>query len=108
MRPLLSWLTRPTVPAARRGKKARRLGLERLEDRVNPIDSIFVSTPAVTHAAQYLKEFSTSGTLIRTVEIPAGGVGEVARDLVIAPSGTARVYNRSEERSVGKEGGALS
>src|SRR5687768_14867882 len=65
--------------------------LERLEDRLAPAGNILVSTNGLS--TQLLQEYTPSGTLVQSQDIPAGGVAEDARDLVADSTGSILLYN---------------
>src|SRR5947209_6130312 len=83
--------------AARIVPKARprwRATLEILEDRLAPAGNLLVTT-AGAYPQQFFKEFTPTGTLVRSVSVPPppGSSGDTARDLVQDPGGKVYVYN---------------
>jgi hypothetical protein len=73
---------RPTHPFHQNRTRRRRPLLEGLEDRLAPsVTSLYVSTQAATTSGSLFKEYTPSGTLIRSVPVPIGGGTELARDL---------------------------
>jgi hypothetical protein len=68
--------------------------IELLEDRLAPAGNLLVTT-AGSYPQQFLKEFTPSGSLVRTVNVPPppGSSGDTARDLVQDSSGKVYVYN---------------
>lgn len=63
--------------------RTRRLACETLEDRVTPATSLYVTTGAATNGFGYLKEFTTTGGLVRSVQIPGVSVTDPAHDLAV-------------------------
>jgi hypothetical protein len=68
--------------------------LARLEDRLAPAGNLLVTT-AGSYPQQFLKEYTPSGSLVRTVNVPPppGSSGDTARDLVQDAGGKVYVYN---------------
>ena len=81
MRRSLSRLTHPRTHPSRTTARPRPR-LERLEDRLAPaVTDLFVTTQTATAPGSLFKEYTTTGTLIRSVSIPITGGTEFARDL---------------------------
>jgi hypothetical protein len=68
--------------------------LELLEDRLAPAGNLLVTT-AGSYPQQFFKEYTPSGSLVRTVTVPPppGSSGDTARDLVQGSGGNVYVYN---------------
>lgn len=68
--------------------------LDRLEDRLAPAGNLLVTT-AGSYPQQFLKEYTPSGSLVRTVNVPPppGLSSDTARDLVQDAGGKVYVYN---------------
>src|SRR5437762_1743582 len=68
--------------------------LELLEDRFAPAGNLLVTT-AGSYPLQFFKEYTPTGSLVRTVTVPPppGSSGDTARDLVQNSSGNVYVYN---------------
>lgn len=90
-RSLLSQLNAPMV---RKAPRRWRPVLEGLEDRLVLAGNLLVSTTG-TYPQQVFKEFTSTGSLVRTVNIPAppGTSSDTARDLVQDSGGKVYVYN---------------
>src|SRR5262249_18284514 len=71
---------------------SRHLDVELLEDRLVPAANLLVSTDGAA-PQQLLQEYTSGGTLVRSLAIPPGGPAEDARDLVADSSGNILVYN---------------
>jgi hypothetical protein len=87
----------PTSPAAGRPRRPARtprpLNLEALEDRTAPaVTSLYVVSQGATAPGSFLKEYTTSGVLVRSTAIPIAGGTEYARDLALTGK-QLRVYN---------------
>src|SRR5262249_27033241 len=67
---------------------------EQLEEREVPAGNLLVTT-AGNYPQQFFKEFTPSGTLVRSVVVPPppGSSGDTARDLVADAAGNVYVYN---------------
>jgi hypothetical protein len=91
LRSLLSRLkpTRASKPSSR-----RRPSLEVLEDRMAPAGDLVV-TVAGPYPQHLFREYTPTGSLVRSVTIPAtpGNTFDYARSIVEDPSGTVYVYN---------------
>ncbi len=72
-------------------KKARRLHLEHLEDRVVLAANILATLES--GGSQLLQEFTPDGTLLSSNVIPPGGSAGDARDLTVGPAGDIHVFN---------------
>ncbi len=81
MRSFLSLLTRRPTHSSRTTRRPR-LHLELLEDRLAPaVTGLYISTQMASANGSLFKEYTTSGSLIRSVSIPITGGTEFARDL---------------------------
>src|SRR5262249_17553276 len=99
MRQLLSSVLRRNVRTRRSA-----IRLESLEDRLAPANNLYVitqdPTPGYFGTASTLKEYTTSGGLVRSVPVvPAWVMGEQAHDLVVTP-GKVHIYNGTTDTSV--------
>src|SRR5262249_4859030 len=94
MKNLLSALLGRARKSARKStrKSSRHLDVELLEDRLVPAANLLVSTDGAA-PQQLLQEYTSGGTLVRSLAIPPGGPAEDARDLVADSSGNILVYN---------------
>src|SRR5262249_33203674 len=81
----------------KRRRLARRkplwLALEHLEARDAPAANILASVNSLTYPQQQFKEFTPTGSLVRTLNIPPGSTQEDARDLVGGDDGRIHIYN---------------
>src|SRR5947207_13837706 len=66
MRKLLSWL------GTSKPRKARRLAVEWLEDRLTPAGNILVTTAGSGSSLQVVKEFTPAGTQVRQLTVGSG------------------------------------
>src|SRR5262245_33319911 len=81
----------------RKSNRSRRLWLEQLEDRLTPAATLLVST-ALGGGEQVLREFTQSGSEIRTVLLPPIQGGQVpGRDLISDPGGLVHVYQGTSD-----------
>jgi hypothetical protein len=94
MKSLLALLFRGAKPRANKTFRRSALALEQLEDRLIPAGNI-LATVAGPYPQHLFQEYTPTGTLVRSVNIPAtpGSNFDYARDLVEDPSGKVYVYN---------------
>src|SRR5262245_52989420 len=75
-----------------KSSRQRRLRLEHLEERLSPAANLLVTTSIAT-TEQVLREFTSSGELVRTASLPVvSGTYEPGRDLVYDASGKVHAY----------------
>ncbi|MFO0881408.1 MAG: Calx-beta domain-containing protein [Gemmataceae bacterium] len=61
--------------------RKRAVCLEILEQRLAPATSLYVTTPMATTLGTMIREYSSTGQLVRTINVPV--TGEIGRDLVV-------------------------
>src|SRR6266540_417799 len=92
MRTILSLFSRRMTRALRTNRRPL-LRCESLEDRLAPAATgLYITTQAAKTSGSLLKEYTHSGSLIRSVSIPIAGGTEYAHDLAFNVS-QILVYN---------------